>query len=81
MTEHWITQQWYKSENCRYYRVELHQDLWGNWFLTRTWGSKTKLGRQVSESIASIEEGQQKLAQISQVRRTKRYQPVPKVSP
>ncbi len=75
--EHWQTQHWYKSENRRFYRVELHQDLFGNWLLTRTWGSAYKLGRQVSECLDSWEDGLIVLQRIRKQRAAKHYQPQP----
>ncbi len=72
--EHWQTQHWYKAENRRYYRAELYQDLFGNWLLTRTWGSAYKLGRQASETLATWEDGMVVLQHISKQRTAKHYQ-------
>ncbi len=71
--DQWQTQRWYKPENRRYYHVELHQDLWGNWKLTSTWGSNVKLGRQNTRYLESLEEGHQLMKIISQQRLTKKY--------
>ncbi len=71
--DQWQTQHWYKPENRRYYHVELHQDLWGNWKLTRTWGSNVKLGRQITRYLESLEEGHQLMKLISKQRLNKKY--------
>ncbi len=71
--QQWQTLEWYKPENHRYYRAELHQDLFGNWLLTRTWGSAYKLGRQLYQPLESPEQGHQLLARISKQRQAKHY--------
>ncbi len=72
--DQWQTQLWYKPENRRYYHVELHQDLWGNWKLTRTWGSNVKLGRQTTRYLDSFEDGHQIMNKIRKQRLAKQYQ-------
>lgn len=74
--EDWQTYHWYKPENRRYYRVEIHQDLFGGWLITRTWGSALKLGRQASQSLRSREEGLALLPGIIKQRQAKHYQRV-----
>jgi predicted DNA-binding WGR domain protein len=70
ITSHWIRLRWEKE--ARYYEAHLHQDLWGNWVLTRVWGRRgTKSGRMVHILCASYEEGCVRLAAV-QARRERR---------
>jgi predicted DNA-binding WGR domain protein len=75
MMHNWKTLFWYKAENRRYYRAELHQDLFGNWLLTRTWGSAYKLGRQTVQYLDTIEQGHDLLREITKKRHAKHYRP------
>ena len=35
------------ARGIRYYEVDLHQDLWGEWLLTQAWGRlSTRLGQK-----------------------------------
>lgn len=43
--ETWQHLRWHK--NTRYYDAQLHQDLWGNWVLTCTWGRRNSKLSQV----------------------------------
>jgi hypothetical protein len=69
----WVTHHWYKASNHRYYRVELHQDLFGQWMLTCTWGSALKLGRQTETPLDSLEHGYHLLQSIGRVRQRRQY--------
>ncbi len=70
----WRTLNWYKPENRRYYCAELHQDLFGQWLITRTWGSAIQFGRQVHEPVETPEHGEQLLTLIARQRQRKHYQ-------
>lgn len=44
--ELWVRVRW--ERGTRYYEAYVHQDLWGAWVLTRSWGRRrTRLGRTV----------------------------------
>lgn len=47
-------QQWQRSiwqKETRFYRIELRQDLFGNWIVKKTWGSAVKLDLGRTNSI------------------------------
>ncbi len=49
----------------RYYEVDLHQDLWGEWLLTQAWGRRgTRLGQVRGVSCGSRAEGLMRLMTI-----------------
>jgi hypothetical protein len=46
LTADWEYRRWEKAQ--RYYEAHIHQDLWGEWVLTRVWGRRgTLLGRTI----------------------------------
>ena len=46
------------ARGVRYYQVDLHQDLWGEWLLTQAWGRRgTRLGRVRVAPCGSHAEG------------------------
>ena len=55
--EKWQCSLWQKD--TRFYRLELGQDLWGQWIVKRTWGSAVKLdhGRSNSTVCPDYETG------------------------
>lgn len=58
---------WYKAN--RYYRINLCQDLFGDWVIIRAWGSLTsRAGRVVSEWVTDEWTGQRKVSEISKKR-------------
>jgi len=58
----------------RYYAVDLHQDLWGEWLLTQVWGRRgTRLGRVRAVPCASRAEGLARVATILKQRRQHHY--------
>lgn len=66
-----IRLRWYKptDKGIRYYTAQLHQDLWGDWVVTRTWGRKgTRLGRSMNVLCESYEAGMKELESV-QLRR------------
>lgn len=68
----WIRLRWEKEG--RYYEAHLHQDLWGQWVVTRAWGQRNgRLGRVMNVPCASHEEGLGILAQLDRSRRQKGY--------
>jgi predicted DNA-binding WGR domain protein len=40
--ERWLYSAWEKD--TRFYRLELLQDIWGNWIVQRNWGSQMRRG-------------------------------------
>ena len=74
----WINLRWYKStdKGIRYYSARLHQDLWGDWILTRTWGRKgTRLGRSMNVLCESYEDGMKQLKIVELHRKQHGYDP------
>ena len=72
----WRILRWYKSTHngIRYYTARLHQDLWGDWILTRTWGRKgTRLGRSIDILCESYEDGVKQLEIIKSRRKQHGY--------
>ncbi len=69
---------WYKptDKGIRYYTAQLHQDLWGNWIVTRTWGRKgTHLGRSMNVLCESYEDGLEQLETVKSRRKQHGYDP------
>ena len=70
-----IRQRW--ERHTRYYEAYLHQDLWGNWVLTRVWGGRGQATGQVRHRpCQSYEAGIEDLEQVSHRRRQRGYTPV-----
>ena len=68
----WIYLRWQKG--TRYYEVYLHQDLWGEWILTRVWGRRgTALGRVVHIPCTSYEDGCEQLEAVRARRKQRGY--------
>ncbi|MFO1419481.1 MAG: WGR domain-containing protein [Candidatus Competibacteraceae bacterium] len=58
----------------RYYQVDLHQDLWGEWLLAQAWGRRgTRLGQVRMAPCGSRAEGLARIAAILKRRRQRRY--------
>jgi hypothetical protein len=72
----WITCRWEKTTGeGRYYLVLLHQDLWGQWIVTRVWGGRRrKAGQSRHLLVHSREEGIQELKKIAERRAARQYQ-------
>ena len=61
------------ARGVRYYQVDLHQDLWGEWLLTQSWGRRgTRLGRVRVAPCSSHAEG---LVQIAVIGKRRRHDP------
>ena len=57
------------ARGVRYYQVDLHQDLWGEWLLTQAWGRRgTRLGRVRVAPCGSHAEGLVQIAAIGKRR-------------
>ena len=68
----WQRLQWHKD--TRYYEVQLHQDLWGDWLLTRRWGRRSaRSGQSRAMPCASYEHGLALLEKIVQRRQKRGY--------
>ena len=71
----WSHQRWEKDS--RYYEILLHQDLWGDWVLTRIWGRRgTKLGREVHTPCASYRDARDRIVAVKARRKRRSYTPL-----
>ena len=73
---HWRTVHWEKptDKGIRYYAVRIHQDLWGGWVLTKTWGRRgTRLGRVVHTPCGSYQTALEELARVHARREQRGY--------
>ncbi|MCC8999828.1 MAG: WGR domain-containing protein [Candidatus Contendobacter sp.] len=62
------------ERGIRYYEVDLHQDLWGEWLLTQVWGRRgTRLGQVRRVSCGSRAEGLVRITAILKRRWQHRY--------
>lgn len=74
-THRWVRVRW--ETDRRYYEAHLHQDLWGTWVLTRTWGGRRSAqGKTVHQPCADQAEGQAQLAALYKTRRRHGYRVV-----
>lgn len=72
--EQW--QRWHWQTAQRYYIAELTQDLFGQWLVCRTWGSRTSArGNQKFLPTASYEHALRLLHTTNQRRKARGYQP------
>lgn len=71
----WIHCFWTKrtEEMDRFHRVLVHQDLWGEWTLTRVWGGRRRSGRMTQETVVSHREAVERQRRILQRRRSRGY--------
>ena len=75
MVHQWSHERWEKGS--RYYEVLLHQDLWGDWVLTRIWGRRgTELGREVHTHCASYRDACDRLVAAKARRKRRGYAPL-----
>jgi predicted DNA-binding WGR domain protein len=62
------------ARGVRYYQVDLHQDLWGEWLLTQAWGRRgTRLCQVRGVAFGSHAEGLARIAAIGKRRRQRCY--------
>ena len=62
------------ARGVRYYEVDLHRDLWGEWLLAQAWGRRgTRLGQVRVVPCDSRDEGLARIAAILKRRRQRRY--------
>lgn len=72
MNARWIRLRW--ERGTRYYEVHLHQDLWGDWVLTRVWGRQgTALGRIVHTPFSSYDGALEELVEVKARRERRDY--------
>ncbi len=65
---------WENDERGRYYLVHLHQDLLGDWRLTRVWGRKgSSLGQMRHDCIENEQVGREMIKKIAVRRRQRGY--------
>ncbi len=63
LTSDWERRRWEKAQ--RYSEAHLHQDLWGEWVLTKVWGRRGTLwGRAVHVPCASYREACERLTAL-----------------
>jgi len=68
----WAKLRWEKEG--RYYEAHLHQDLWGDWVVTRVWGRRgQRLGQVKHVPCASREVGEAVLRHLDRTRRRRGY--------
>lgn len=68
----WVWVRW--ERGTRYYEAYVHQDLWGAWVLTRSWGRRrTRLGRTVHLPCSSYPDAWERLAALSRRRVRRGY--------
>jgi len=71
--ENWTRKRWEKD--TRYYEALVHQDLWGNWVITRNWGRiGSKLGQIRHTPCTSYADVQKELKAIEKRRQSRHYQ-------
>jgi len=69
----WIRRRW--ERETRYYEALIHQDLWGGWVITRSWGQiGARLGRVTHTPCASYADAEEELKVISKRRKSHQYQ-------
>ena len=69
-----LRHRWIKS--TRYYEVLLHQDLWGDWIVTRVWGRRgSPLGRVRHQPCGSYAEGLERVRDVRERRARRGYAP------
>jgi predicted DNA-binding WGR domain protein len=74
----WTQRRWEKD--TRYYEARVHQDLWGNWVVTRIWGRiGSKLGQIRHTPCPSYEDAQKELNAIEKRRQSRHYRPIEKL--
>jgi predicted DNA-binding WGR domain protein len=74
----WVRVRW--ERGTRYYEAYVHQDLWGAWVLTRSWGRRgTRLGRTVHLPCSSYPDARACLVALDRRRKRRGYTPVPVV--
>ncbi len=75
-TARWQRRRWHRIEETerRYYEAHLHQNLWGQWVVTRVNGRiSTASGRVADILVDSYEDGLALLEAIQKRRRQRRY--------
>ncbi len=73
--DRWICIHW--QTDTRSYTAEITQDLWGNWLVTRHWGSRrTQIGNRMVVPAQSYEDALSQLEQVSKRRRQRGYKSV-----
>lgn len=74
----WVRVRW--ERGTRYYEAYVHQDLWGAWVLTRSWGRRgTRLGRTMDLPCLSYPDARARLAALDRRRKRRGYTLVPVV--
>jgi len=70
-----ITQNYYRWEtDTRYYKAFLYQDLFNDWILEKTWGSKfNRRGVEQLIYCSSLEDGICKIKPLNSLRKRRRY--------
>jgi hypothetical protein len=71
--EKWIRSIWRKG--TRFYRLELCQNLWGNWVIRRTWGSAVlkDFGKSLDTECPDYERGLKTYGKLEKRREKRGY--------
>ena len=76
MHSNWQHCRW--ERDTRYYEITLEQDLWGQWIITRCWGSKVSRQSQTKiEHPSDITSAIARYQILQKERQRKQYAPVP----
>jgi hypothetical protein len=70
--ENWETLTWKREKDKRIYKIFLHQDLFGNWIVTRQWGGVAKSKRGKYHQV-TLEQGQALVKELSKIRKYRKY--------
>jgi hypothetical protein len=69
----WKTLTWKREKDKRIYKIFLHQDLFGNWIVSRQWGGVAKNKRGKYHQV-SLDEGQALVSELVKIRRYRKYE-------
>ena len=65
---------WRWERDTRYYEVHVHQDLWGEWVVTRVWGRRASaLGQIRHRPCGSYAAAREQLARVAKQRKGRGY--------
>lgn len=68
-----MRQDWFNPSNGRHYRVELFEDLLGDWVLVRRWAGAKRPGNQKMALMANHAQALQHLKSIEALRKKRGY--------
>jgi hypothetical protein len=68
-----IWQKWHWKSDTRYYKVLLHQDLFGNWVLSKEWGGLNNHINGGKSELTDIAQADKTIQAIDKKRKTRGY--------